>query len=438
MEKQKRFPWLLAAFLCLYIGLTAFAVTALRPASQPQPTPTEPSATAPAAPDHEGIFQSLFAEPDWAAIYQRAGEQASKFENANAFASHMQSLVGEAALTWQQVYTDQPDTHRYLVYAQDTKIAAYTVTGGPEWALDDLELFYQPSLSVTVEARPEHTVYINGVALDDGYTIRTAETLAEQYLPEGIHGYRRKWQRVDNLLAEPEITVLDETGAPVELERDGETGIYRIFEQPAAQMTEAEAELAREAAIADAKYAIGAMSGTQLKSYFDETSALYKLLVTNPRNLQKYTSSSIDEKTMEVSDFVRYSDTVFSVNVKLTQKIIRTTGTLKVYHLDKTYFFTLTDNGYRVTAYTNEDVTAAVEQARLTFLCDDGQRDVMVNGDAHAVSTPAVTAPAGKEFLGWATRTETEDGSVTMTVRVLPDGTLLGTPEPMTLWPVYQ
>ena len=440
MEKIKRsvgFPWLMAAFLCLYIGLTALAVTAMVPKSQPQTVPTEPTPTAPAEPDAEGIFRSLFEEPDWAALYQRAGEQGTVFEDAEAFSVHMHNLIGETTLSYQEVYTDLPHTHRYLVYADQTKIAIYTVAG-PDWALEDLQLFYQPGVSVTVEACPEYTVYVNGVALDERYTIRTLETLAEQYLPDGLHGYRRKWQRVDHLLAEPEITVLDENGTPVDLERDSETGIYRIVEQSAAQMTETEADLARKAAIADAKYAIGAISGTQLKTYFDENSDLYKMLVTNPRNLQKYTSSSIDEKTMQVSDYVRYSDSLFSVNVKLTQKIIRTTGTLKVYQLDKTYFFTLTDKGYRVTDYTNEDVTAAVEQIRLTFVCDDAQTSVLVSPGAGKVSVPELTAPEGLGFLGWASRTVAEDGTVTMTIRILPDGTALGLAEPLILYPVYQ
>ena len=435
--KHTRFPWLLVTFLCLYIGLTAFAVTSMKPAPQPQPMPTDPTVTAPVEPDHRGMFSKLFAQPDWAALYEQAGEQGTEFESADAFSAHMRNLVGDAVLTYQEVYTDLPDTHRYLVYSGESKIAAFTMTDGPDWVLDDLELYYHPSLSVTVEVGPEHTVYVNGVALDDQYTIRTQETLAEKYLPESVHGYRRKWQRVDDLLAEPEITVLDEAGLPVALERDSETGVYRIITQAGAQMTEAEADLARQAAIADAKYAIGALTNAQLKSYFDENSPLYKMLVTNPRNLQKYTSSSIDEKTMEVSDFVRYSDTIFSVRVKLTQKIIRTTGTLKVYELNKTYFFTLTDKGYRVSAYTNERVTEPVEQVRLTFVYDDMQTAVVVSSRDQKVSAPEITAPEGKEFLGWASRTTSAD-CVTMTVRILPDGTILGALEPMTLYPVYQ
>ena len=173
------------------------------------------------------------------------------------------------------------------------------------------------------------------------------------------------------------------------------------------------------------------------KAYFDENSPLYKMLITNPRNLQKYTSASIDENAMTVSEYCRYSDTMFSVNVKLTQKIIRTTGTLKTYQADKTYFFTKIGNDYRVTAYTNEHVTETVEQVRLSFVTESGTTGQMICTDDAIVTPPAATAPQGQELVGWATKTM-EEGTITMTVRILPDGTVLGGLEPMELYPVFQ
>lgn len=440
MEKKKSFPWLLVTFLCLYIGLTAFAVTGMVPTEQLLPESTQPTTAtepAPVLPDSDGVFQSLFAQPDWQEIYNRAGEQAGTFEGAEDYAAYMEAAVDHNDLTYIEVQSELPETHRYLVYGGENKIAAFTMSGGPEWVLDTLELFYEPSVSVVVEALPEYSVYVNGVALDDSYTIRTAETSAEAYLPEGVHGYRRKWQQVTGLLTDPEITVLDETGTPVIMERDGETGMYRPVTEPQLQITEAEAELARKAAIADAQYAIGAIYNEQLKAYFDENSAVYKMLITNPRNLQKYTSSSIDESAIQLGQFCRYSDTLFSVNVKLTQKIIRAVGTLKVYQLDKTYFFTLTESGYRVTAYTTDYVTEITEQVQLTYVYDGLQTGVMIDEDASQVSTPEIIIPEGTEFLGWATRTE-ENDCVTMRVKILPDGTILDTLEPMTLYPVYR
>jgi hypothetical protein len=77
-------------------------------------------------------------------------------------------------------------------------------------------------------------------------------------------------------------------------------------------------------------------------------------------------------------------------------------------------------------------MTEQVEQVCLTF---EGGVSIMVDVDASAVSVPPVE---DGEFLGWATRTTADDGSIIMQVRILPDGTVLGDLEPMTLYPVFQ
>ena len=123
------------------------------------------------------------------------------------------------------------------------------------------------------------------------------------------------------------------------------------------------------------------------------------------------------------------------MNVTLTQNIIRKDGTLKVYKLDKTYFFTRNESGsYLVTNYTNEDMTREVETVRLTFVTDQTV-SMMVSSDT--VTPPAVDMPEDATFLGWATSLTDGEGNVTQQLRVLPDGRILGDPEPMTLYPLY-
>lgn len=420
------FPWALAVFLSLFILFSALAVTSLV-APTPQPAPEQPS-----QPDHGALFESLFAQPDWEALYALAGIQDTEFETADTFAAYMSAKVGSAPLRYQQVQTEDAAVCRYLVYLGEEKIAAFT-TSAPQWTVDTVELFFQRSNHITAQVPPEYTVLVNGVPLDESFTIRTAETKAESYLPEGLHGYRRKWQSVTGLLVMPQVTAMDETGNAIPLSQDPETGIFRLPEAAPAQITEAEAAFARQAAMADARYAIADISNAQLREYFDANSPVYKMLVTNPRNIQKHTSSSIDEDAILLSQYCRYGDGLFSVNVKLTQNIIRTSGTLKVYQLDKTYFISTIDGQYRVTAYTSEYVTEVTEQVRLTFVTDDGEIVQTVPGDALSVTTPQIDG-----LMGWATRSIASDGTVILTVRVLPDGTLLGDPEPMTLYPVYQ
>lgn len=433
------FPWVLVLFLCVYVSLTALAVTALVHAPEPSEPLPEPTETIPPEPRHAAVFEELFADPDWERLYALAGVEDTAYEGSRAYAAFMEAKVSSSALTYSEVFCEDPGVRRYLVFLGEEKIAAFTMSGSPQWALDTVELYYEPAVSVTVETRPEYTVCINGVALDDRYTIRTVATKAENYLPDGLHGNRRQWQFIDGLLIAPEVTVLDENGEAVAMELDAQTGTYTLPAEAPAEMTEAEKTAARNAAVADAAFAIGALPSAQLKSYFDENTELYKMLIKNPRNLQKYTSASVDESSIVVSDYCRYSDTLFSANVKLTQKIIRKDGTLKTYKLDKTYFFTHGDSGaYLVTDYTNEHVTETVEQVRLTFATGGEPVSVMVDPADATVSVPEVTVPAGEELVGWATKSNSSGDTVTMTVRILPDGTVLGGLEPMELHPVFQ
>ncbi len=428
--KDKSWPWIV--LLCLCVCFAVFSVLMLllgNPSGQLQ----QSTAATPNPTDHAAAqFNALFSNPDWEELYTLAGIPDTQFENASTYANHMTDLVGDSTLTCQEVYTDLPNTHRYLVYCENQKIAAYTLTE-PGWTLGKMELFFDRTVSITVQTPPDYTVFINGVALDDTYTVRTLQTKAENYLPEGIHGIRQRLQTVTDLLCAPTVTAVDANSDPVEL--ICANGIYCLNEEQPAQITQQMTDFLSAAATADARYAIGEIRDDELAVYFDASTDLYHMLTDNPRNLQKYTSSSVTDIT--VGEFVQYSDTLFSANVKLTQKIIRTSGTLKTYTMDKTYFFILTEDGeYRVTAYTNEHMTDLVETVRLTFITDSEPVSMSVDSTVQTVITPTIVNE--DTFLGWATRTEDENGTVIYTIRIRPDGTALGKLEPMTLYPVSQ
>ena len=202
-------------------------------------------------------FNQLFATPDWNNIYKLSEMADTPFENSEDFVSYMESQTGGKTLTYREVLSPNPQEHKYLVLLDSDPIAAFTMTGGasspadmPQWSLIDVEILAKPAVSVTVEKLPEHTVYINGTALDDSFTVRTVETKAEPYLPEGVHGYRRVEQRVDGLLSQPEILVLDADGAAVPIALNPETGIYTLQLPTPAQMTEEEEILIAEEEIA--------------------------------------------------------------------------------------------------------------------------------------------------------------------------------------------
>ena len=398
----------------------------------------------------ESVFEELFADPDWEAIYELSGTEDTEYEGKAAYAKYMTALVGDQKLTYLETSAGLSGGKKYIVRLGEEKIATFTLrsdevaqTEIPQWELGSVEIFFTRRQSVSVEKLPEHTVYINGVALDESYTIRTLETTAEGYLPEGIHGYRLEQQMITGLLAEPEVTVKDADGNDVPVTRDPETGIYRV---PVSLMeaTDAEKQVALKAIQAYAKYMIRADSLDAVKACFDTNSEIYDVIRKYEAwTMQSYASYSFTEP--EYSDFYRYSDDLFSIRIKLQLNVKRTNGSIKPYDLNSTLFLQKKADGrYLAIDMTNAETQKIVEHVRLTFM--DGENllsDAMIESDALTIQLPDVTAPEGKILEGWVMQEDDGNGKITLTVVfhptengtvTLPVGTKL---EPMVLYAHY-
>lgn len=398
------------------------------------------------------VFAQLFEDPDWAAIYDLSGTEDTVYEGRDAYAAYMEGIVGDTALTFSETSAGLSGNHKYIVRCDGKKVAVFTLTPLPEdesgithWQLGDVEIFFKRSQGVTVEKLPEHTVYINGIALGDEHVIRSIETVAEQYLPEGVHGYRLQTVQLGDLLVQPEITVKDAAGNTVEMALNAQGILSPVLPEPES-MTEEERAFALEAAQANAKYAIRAIGSTKLKQYFDPESETYKNIRKTPMFIKGYLGFYFIQKSFDVSQFCRYSDGSFSANVALELRVQRDEKYTKSYHSSITYFFTKQENGkYLVTQTSNMDVSAQIEQVRLNFM--DGSQLVdtkMVDTESESIQLPEVTVPEGKTFQGWATQSVDEDGNITMTILFTPtengtvflsEGTVL---EPMTLFAMFE
>ena len=398
------------------------------------------------------VFAQLFEDPDWAAIYDLSGTEDTLYEGRDAYAAYMENIVGDSELTYSETSAGLSGNHKYIVRANGKKVAVFLLTPMPEdesgithWQLGDVEIFFKRTQSVTVEKLPEHTVYINGTPLDESHVIRSIETAAESYLPEGVYGYQLQTVQLDGLLVQPEITLKDAQGNAVEMALN-EQGILSPVLPELEAMTEEERKFAIEAAKTNAQYAIRAIGSSKLKQYFDPESETFQNIRKTPVFINGYLSYYFIQRSFEVSQFCRYSDGSFSANVALELRVQRDEKYTKSYLSSITYFFRYLENGkLQVYQTSNMDVSTRMEQVRLDFV--NGNQPVastMVSVDSDSLQLPAVTAPEGKVFQGWATQTEGEDGNITMTILFAPtdngtvflsEGTVL---EPMTLYAVFE
>jgi len=180
-------------------------------------------------------------------------------------------------------------------------------------------------------------------------------------------------------------------------------------------------------------------SSTQVGKYFQKGTDTYNTIVKSEVWwTQRNNGAAFSQQ--EVSGYARYSDDLFSVRVSMSLDVTRTDGTIKEFPVSTTLFVEKQNGSWIVTLMTNVDVQQPRGQVRLTFKNGD---EILTTGfvanDATEIQTPMISAPAGKQFAGWALEGVDENGVKTLTivfgptengVVTLPVGTVL---EPMTL-----
>ncbi len=396
------------------------------------------------------IFDELFAQPDWEALYVKAGIVDSPFENKTSYAAYMTEKVGQDELTCMQTSAGLSGDKKYVIRHGKEKIASYTLTSTEDpkskvkvWELGKLELTLQQQHNVLVEKSPSQTVYINGIALDESYIVKKISTKAQDYLPDGVNGYQREQVKVTGLLMPPQIVVKNADGTVAETTADE----FGMLCTPVSEMTisQAETDIAIGAAKANALFAIEAVGRSELRKYFDVDSQVYEDICNTPIFMQDYNGYKFDDSATAVSDYYRYSDTLFSARVTLALKVTRTNGTVKTYDANSTYFFTKgTDGAYKATAMTNIPIQERSEQVRITFISgNETLSSEFVPTDAQTITLPQVTPAEGEALIGWATQHTDAAGRVITTIQLTPgeDGNahLSGRViEAMTLYPVFE
>ena len=403
------------------------------------------------------VYDVLFADPDWGVLYDLAGLEATEFEGKEEFIHYMTVKTANAKnpeLTYSETSAGLSGDHKYLVYLDDEKVASFMLNDvtpeGAEysqWQLGTVELFFTRQQSTTVERLPGYTVLINGVALSDDYTVRTVFTKAEEYLPEGIHGYYREYQYIEGLLVHPAtVEVVDVNGETIPLIFDMDNNIYKLDIQETANMTTDEEQIVLNAAKANALYSIRAINAGDLRKYFDPNTQIYKDICNTPTFIQSYNSYAFDESVSSVTDFYRYSEELFCARVTLQLDITRKDGSIKSLEMNTTYFMTQNAVGnYMVTNITNVELQQVIEQVRLSFEVDGTLMETrFADSSAQTIAVPRPVAPDGKVFKGWATQTVGSDGKITRTIVFIPgEGGIAQVPtdlvlEPMTLYAVFE
>ena len=416
------------------------------------------------------VFTEVFTNPNWGDLYDAAGAEDSPYEGKEEYVNYMEEKVGDSELTYTEISAGMDKSKKkFLVFLGDEKVASFTlvdknyvgsvnlqdmqsleelekVTNIPNWTLGAVEVFFQREGSYRIVKMDGMTATVNGVALDESFTIQKATTKAENYLPEGATGFITETQEVTGLMELPDVMVTDKNGANVPVSYDELTRTFTA-QTESNTMSDEEKELALEAAKVSCKWMIEAVTdrGTVAK-HFDPTSDAYNNIVKNTELwMQDYNSYSFENDS--VTDYARYSDDIFSVRVKTDVKVVRTNGTDKVWNFDQSMFFRKTDSGkWLCFESTNINISEPVGRVRLTFKNGDTVLTTdFFDTDKKEIITPMISVPQGQVFTGWVTITEDAEGSTIYNLEftpdpatgkvAIPDGTTL---KPMTLYAYFE
>ena len=374
------------------------------------------------------IFDQYFSDPDWAQIYTMTEQQDTLFETKEAYAAYMEQKVGDAELTYSKTSAGLTGGQKYIVKLDGEKVATFTLSNSveseleiPQWELNTIEIFYTRNEHVTIQVQQGCTVSINGIPLDDSYIISATSTVAEDYLPEGIHGTRTMTLYADGLLYPPAVTVTDSDGNPVEMVYDEASRLYTQTAPKKAQISDLEYQTILDGTKAYCRKMIGASSSWT--KYFDKSSEIYSFITRNELWFKGYTRYDFGQE--EITEYCRYSDNLVSARIKIALNVYRSNGSVKVFNVDNTLFLRKTNNGnWLITEMTSVDIQEVLTQVRLTYMQDNAViHTEMVPADTATLSLPQVTVPEGKVFSGWFRETTDDTGAKKWTLVFAPSDT---------------
>ena len=415
------------------------------------------------------VFQEVFTDPDWGALYEAAGAKDSPYEGKEEYVAYMEEKVGDTKLTYMETSAGLDKTKKkFIVKLGDEKVATFTLTDRnnvgnmslsgltnledikdmadiPDWQLGAVEVFFERIGTYYIVKMGDHVASVNGVELDDSFTIQMATTVAEKYLPEGTNGFVTCIQQIDGLMEVPTVTITDKDGKEVEVSYDEAARTFTAKTESNTISDEVN-EIALEAAKSYSLWMIDELHDrAAIAKYFDASSDAYSRIVKSTE-LWMQNHAGYRFENDEVSDYARYSDDICSVKVKTDLIVTRTDGSEKVYAFNQSMFFQKNEAGkWLCFESTNVDVSEPVGKVRLTFMQGDVQLTTdFYETDAKEIITPKLPVPEGQIFSGWVTVTRNENGDTVYNVEFqpgedgtvkLPDGNSL---RPMTLYALFQ
>lgn len=284
----------------------------------------------------DGIFEKYYKSGDFSLLASRCSED-NPFESAEAVRAYLTEHYAGADMVCTSG-ASKGGAPTYIVKVGEYKISSFTLKESEKktargWEMyeeGDFEVYYDTE-KLTLIAPTGYSASVNGIALGDSYAAEKGISGPEApLLPEGIEGVKYVRYELEGLIVDPDIAVVSPEGRSVPVsyeEKDAAYHAYPLFDEAL------EAEQKEYVLGAITRYALMMMNDEywgNVEKYFDPESAIY----LDAQDVSKYTWFQIDHDTHAVEDetvsqFLRYSDDVFTCRVKFTVVLTKGTQTFR-------------------------------------------------------------------------------------------------------------
>ncbi len=294
----------------------------------------------------EEIFNEYYSPVRFDALYEKEGiNSLSSFETKNDFIKYMENSIKDKEITYREVSAGLGDDKKYCIYADGTKFSEFLISKkespsdpSDTWELKSVKTFFKQEQSVSVQTLKTSKLYLNDIEVpSENITQDDIETATVKHMPEGVSGIYNRTYKIEGLLLEPKLKVVDRNGKESTLVYDEEKSMF-VEQIGYDEFDDAKKTLLENAVQTYAKYMTLDSSLYYVRRYFDSTSKTYTYIRT--ADTWCYTPHiGYEFKDIEFSELYQYDENTFSARYKCNHYVYRTRNDHFLFPLDLTLYF---------------------------------------------------------------------------------------------------
>lgn len=304
----------------------------------------------------EEIFNKYFVTFNVGGFVEELNADVESFESTESINQGVKEAYSGAELNFVSVSTDGEGNEKFVVTADNKRIAGFTVSKTDKTAgfglkyakVSSAEFFFAEYSDVNVRVPKGYTLMVNGKTVGDKYISKAdIEGKSCQYMPEGVEGVKYNDYKISGLFFKPTLKVMAPNGTESVISFDNVEKIY-IADVVNDEALEAEyTEHILKAARAYTLYLSNDGPFSEIAQYLDRKSPYYtRLSKVEVEWVRDHSSYKISNE--KASEFYKYSDDVFSCRVTLDETLVRSGYKDYVEHIDVIFYLKKVDGKFKI------------------------------------------------------------------------------------------